>query len=99
MIMSADSITAGIVFTNAIKKKIGGKKMSQVDIDQWIDMDSADFKRVGACSMVRKVVNIGIEAGIIRVDKAGYMWQGDNPVHAELDGKFVGLRYSAKALN
>jgi hypothetical protein len=27
------------------------------------------------------------------------MWQNGAPVYAELDGKFVGLRFSAKAAN
>lgn len=74
-------------------------EQTPVNIDQWIDMDGADFKRIEKHTFVRKIVTVGIQGGVITVDKAGYMWQGTIPVHAELDGKFVGLRYSAKAAN
>jgi len=73
--------------------------MSQVNINRWIDMDGPDFKRVEKHNFIRKIISVGIEGGVIKVDKAGYMWQGENPVHAELDGQFVGLRFAAKALN
>ena len=70
-----------------------------VSIDSWIDMNSLDFERVEKHNLIRKIVNVGVEAGLITIDKLGYMWQDSNPVHAELDGKLVGLRYSAKAIN
>ena len=73
--------------------------MNQVTIDRWIDLDGADFKRVEKHNFIRKIISIGLEGGVITVDKAGYMWQGDNPVHAELDGQLVGLRFAAKAVN
>lgn len=73
--------------------------MSTVNIERWIDLDSADFKRTEKPTFIRKVLNIGIEEGIITVDKAGYMWKGSTPVHTELDGELVGLRYAAKAVN
>lgn len=73
--------------------------MSAVNIERWIDMDGEDFKRIEKPTFVRKIVTIGIEGGVIKVDNAGYMWAGENPVHAELDGELVGLRYAAKAVN
>jgi len=73
--------------------------MNTVNIDRWIDLDGLDFKQVERHTFIRKIVMVGIEGGVIVADKAGYLWQGENPVHAELDGKFVGLRYSAKAVN
>lgn len=80
-----------------ISKKTTEK--TPVSVDQWIDLDGVDFKRVEKHTFIRKIITVGIEGGMITVDKAGYMWQGVNPVHAELDGKFVGLRFSAKAVN
>lgn len=70
-----------------------------VSVDTWIDMDGADFKRLENQYWVRKAVNVGIELGLVTVDKAGYMWKDSSPVYAKLDGKLVGLRYSAKAVN
>jgi hypothetical protein len=70
-----------------------------VNVDSWIDMDSNDFKRLEKCNQIRKIINVGIEGGLIKIDFAGYMWVEDNPVHAELDGKIVGIRYAAKATN
>ena len=70
-----------------------------LQIDQWIDMDGEAFKRLEASVEIRKIVNVSVEKGIIKIDNAGYMWQGTTPVHAELDGKFVGLRYAARAVN
>lgn len=76
-----------------------GKVISSSDLERWIDLDGADFKRVEKHNLIRKILGIGIEEGIIKVDNAGYMWQKGLPVYAELDGKLVGLRYSAKAVN
>jgi len=73
--------------------------MNEIQIDHWIDMDGADFKRVERHNLIRKIINIGIEDGAITVDKAGFMWQGSRPVYAELDGQLVGLRFAAKAAN
>ena len=73
--------------------------MSEVKIERWIDMDGADFQRVEMHNRIRKIVAVGVEAGLIKVDNAGYMYQKGHPVYAELDGGFVGLRYSAKATN
>jgi len=73
--------------------------MTPINIDHWIDMNSADFQRVERHTLIKRIVDVGIQSGMIKVDLAGYMTQAGEPVHAELDGKFVGLRYSAKALN
>jgi hypothetical protein len=73
--------------------------MSEINIERWIDLDGADFKRVAKPTFTRKIIQIGIDGGVIKVDNAGYMWQNGAPVYAELDGKFVGLRFSAKAAN
>lgn len=71
----------------------------KVNIDRWIDINGPDFKRMERHTFILKIINIGIEGGIIQVDSAGYMWQKGNPVYGELDGQFVGLRYAAKAIN
>lgn len=73
--------------------------MSDVNIDRWIDLDGPEFKKVEKPTFQRKIIQIGIEGGVIKVDNAGYMWQNGKPVYTELDGRFVGLRFSAKALN
>jgi hypothetical protein len=70
-----------------------------LNITRWIDMDGPDFQRLEQHNFIRKIIRVGIEGGAIKVDKAGYMWQGENPVHAELDGGLVGLRFAAKAAN
>lgn len=70
-----------------------------VNLETWIDMDGADFKRIERSTLIRKIINVGVETGQITIDKAGYMWKGSDPIYAELDGKLVGLRYSAKAVN
>ena len=69
------------------------------DIKRWIDMDSSEFNQIETPSLVKKIVLSGIEYGFITVDKNGYMFQGENIVHAELGTELVGLRYSAKAAN
>lgn len=73
--------------------------MSTPTIEKWIDMNSPDFNRIDNHVLILKIINVGVESGIITVDNAGYMWKDNNPIHAELDGGLVGLRYSAKAVN
>jgi hypothetical protein len=75
------------------------KVIGTADLDRWVDLSSADFKRVEKHTLILKVLRIGIEAGLVSVDNAGYMWKKGLPVYAELDGKLVGLRYSARAVN
>ena len=70
-----------------------------INIDRWIDMDSAEFQTIENHGWIRRFTLRSIELGAVTVDKAGYIWHNEHPVHAELDGKFVGLRYSAKAVN
>jgi hypothetical protein len=73
--------------------------VSTADLDSWIDMDGADFKRLENQYWIRKAIHVGLETGQVKVDNAGYLWKDSSPVYAKLDGKLVGLRYSAKAVN
>jgi hypothetical protein len=73
--------------------------MEPVSIERWIDLDSADFKRLENHGYIRQQTLRAIELGVIVVDKAGYMWFKEQPIHAELDGQTVGLRLAAKAVN
>ena len=68
---------------------------------RWIDIESADAKRIEYHSYVRQVIDAGLKYGIIKPDKQGnlYLEDGVTPVHAELDGQIVGLRASSKAAN
>ncbi len=70
-----------------------------INIDRWIDMDSKEFQTIESHGWIRRFTLRAIELGAVTVDKAGYIWAKEHPVHAELDGKYVGLRYSAKAVN
>lgn len=70
-----------------------------INIDRWIDLDSQEAKRIEQYNFIRKIINVGIESGQIRIDLNGYMWMKEFPVHAELDDKLVGLRFAAKAIN
>lgn len=74
--------------------------MSKVVIDRWIDLDSQEAQRIELYPITRKIVLAGLELGIIKSNSMGFLYmQNDNPIHAELDGKLVGIRYSAKASN
>lgn len=76
--------------------------MNIVNIDRWVDLDSAEARKMERYNKIREYIKIGLEVGLYRMDKEGYMWvtkEPGVPVHGELDGKLVGLRYSAKAAN
>ncbi len=73
--------------------------MSQVVIERWVDLDSAEFTQIENHGWIRRFTLRAVELGCITVDRAGYMWGEGNPVHAELNGQIVGLRYAAKAVN
>lgn len=73
--------------------------MSNVHIERWIDLDSADFKRMENHSWIRQKTLRAVELGVITVDRAGYMWFNETPIHGELDGQIVGLRLAVKAVN
>lgn len=70
-----------------------------IDIKRWIDIDGPEFKTLEDSSTIKKIVNMGLEAGAITLDKNGYMWSGENPIHAENGSELVGLRCSKKAVN
>ncbi len=71
--------------------------MNNVVIERWVDIESPEFKNNNG--QVYRWTLRSIELGVVVPDKAGYLWFNDTPVHAELDGKIVGLRYAAKASN
>ncbi len=73
--------------------------MEQVNIERWIDIDSADFKRLENHGWIRQRTMRAIELDVIVVDKAGYLWFRGQPIYAELDGVNVGLRLATKAVN
>jgi len=73
--------------------------VSNVHIERWIDLDSADFKRMENHSWIRQNTLQAVELGVITVDRAGYMWFNETPIHGQLDGQIVGLRLAAKAVN
>lgn len=70
-----------------------------VDIKRWIDIDGEEFKSLEDSSTIRKIINMGLEAGAITLDNNGYMWNRENPIHAEKGSELVGIRYSKKAVN
>lgn len=73
--------------------------MNKVVVERWVDMDSAEFKKIEHHAWIRRFTLRAIELGAVTIDKAGYIWSNDTPVHAELDGELVGLRYSVSAVN
>ena len=73
--------------------------MQPIVVDRWIDVDSVEAKTIDRYTTIRKIIKVGVETGQIQIDNAGYMWMKDTPIHAELGGKLVGLRFAAKALN
>jgi hypothetical protein len=69
-------------------------------IERWIDIDSPEFKQVEQAHAVRKLTLRSLELQIVVPDKNGYLYTvGGLPLNAELNGKTIGLRYSAKAAN
>ena len=66
---------------------------------RWIDLDGKEFERIENARILRQALHDGIQEGNIRVDTHGYLWQGEMPVHTELDDEVVKLRYSVKASN
>lgn len=68
-------------------------------VERWIDVDSVEAKQLEFYNKIKRSIKVGIEAGFITVDNAGCMWFKEIPLHAELDGKLVGLRSIAHAAN
>lgn len=66
---------------------------------RWIDLDGKEFSDIEHAHILRRALHDGIEEGHIRVDTHGYLWQGEMPVHTEINGEVVKLRYSSKASN
>jgi len=73
--------------------------MQPIVVDRWIDVDSVEAKTIDRYTTIRKIIKVGVESGQIQIDLAGYLWLKDVPIHAELNNKIVGLRWSAKATN
>lgn len=70
-----------------------------VNLSRWIDIEGPDFKQVEDHQAVKKLVKTCLELDLITIDKNGYMWYKEYPVHAEIGLELVGLRYSSKASN
>ncbi len=66
---------------------------------RWLDVDSPNFQKVWRPIFQRKIIDIGVEEGIIKADRAGYLWKDGKPFYIEYDGELVQLRYAAKAVN
>ena len=69
------------------------------NIERWVDLDSPEFKKVERPIFQRKLIVMGVDGGVYQVDRAGYLWCKGKPVFIELNGEFVGIRYSARAVN
>lgn len=70
-----------------------------VEIDRWIDIDGEEFKQIENAAFIYRFTLRAIELKAIAPDKNGNLYFGDIPSHVELNGKFVGLRYSKQASN
>jgi hypothetical protein len=66
---------------------------------RWIDVDGKEFESIEHSKILREALHDGIEEGHIRVDTYGYLWKGDMPVHTEVNGEVVKIRYSVRAAN
>ena len=73
--------------------------MKHPTITRWIDFESPDFKRLENYVQIRININRGIEYGVFKADKNGVLFQSGEPIYADLDGVWVGIRYPAKAAN
>lgn len=73
-----------------------------INVSRWIDIDSPEAQKIEKYNFIKKIITIGLEDGMIASNNDGQLWvvRGErNPVHAEIDGELVGLRYMAKAPN
>ena len=75
--------------------------MTDTDVPpaRWIDLDGKEFESIEHSKILRAALHDGIEEGHIRVDTYGNLWQGEMPVHTEINGEPIRLRYSIKAAN
>lgn len=74
-----------------------GEKM--INVDRWIDLYSKEFEQIKDANQIRKFTIRAVELGAITTKPDGKLFCSTGPIHAELNGKLVGLRYSAKASN
>ncbi len=72
-----------------------------INVERWIDLDSVEAKQIEQYNFIRETIDIAIRGGIIKADNLGHLFttKDKNPVHAEINGKLVGLRFCAKASN
>lgn len=73
--------------------------MSKIIIDRWIDISSFEFMLIEDHKMIKSIVKRSIELKAIKTDKNGNLYDNENPIHAELNGKLVGLRCAELAAN
>lgn len=73
-----------------------------ITVSRWIDLDSAEAKKMEKYKFIKKAIAIGLKDGVIAPNNNGQLWvvRGKrNPVHIEIDGELIGLLYKAKAPN
>lgn len=76
--------------------------MNPIVVDYWIDLHSKEAKELDIYSFLKKSVDIGLKSGFIKHDNIGRLFMNDgseNPIHAEIDGKLVGIKTVTKAAN
>lgn len=69
------------------------------NVTKWVDLDSQEFKTIECYDVLQQAIHEGIEEGEITVDKMGYLWQDNMPLHTEVAGELVKLRLSTMAAN
>lgn len=71
--------------------------MKTPPIDKWIDFDGVDFNRLENVGEIRRLIMKSIGFNLYLFDKDGHVFYNGEPIYAELDGKYVGIRYPLKA--
>lgn len=79
---------------------------SVINIDYWIDVDSAEAKEKDSDRKItKKFMMIGFEEGVLFTDSSGRIWGYNKekniyyPFHFEYENKLIGFKISKKAAN
>lgn len=71
--------------------------MEQVNIKRWIDYNGEEFNRLDNVGKIRILIQKSISYDLYLFDKDGRVFYQGQPIYAELDGEYVGIRYPMKA--
>lgn len=74
---------------------------NKITVTRWVDLESEECKSLEYYSYIKKVVDSGLKFKIITSDSNGHLFMdgGDTPIHADIKGELVGIKFSKTAAN